>query len=199
MSRRLGTGPGGQNSPSARRVEPDPPGRPDRPGPPDPDDEIQKAKNAAFRLLSGRDYTRAEIRKKLRGRQFSGAAIEATMVTLEGLNLVDDRAFARKWVESRLKGRPMGRFRLALELKRRGIPEDLVDETLDQALAEVDPIALALPLLQGRAARYRGLERQKALARMYQFLGRRGFEAQVAREAARLAWEALGQEETDSV
>ena len=159
----------------------------------DADEEIQKAKSAAFRLLSGRAYTRAEIDKKLKGRQFSRQAITRTMATLEELGLVDDRAFARQWVQARLQGRPMGRFRMTRELKRRGVPEALVEEALDEALAEVEPIELALELLRGRAARYRGLERQKALARMYQFVGRRGFATQVAREAARLIWAELGE------
>lgn len=163
------------------------------------DEEVQKAKNAAFRLLSGRAYTRAEIDKKLRGRHFSRSAINRTMAALEGLGLVDDHAFSRQWVQARLQGRPMGRIRLARELRRRGVPEAVVEETLDEALADVEPAALALDLLRSRAARYRGLDRQRALARMFQFLGRRGFQATVAREAAEAAWAELGegQEETD--
>ena len=164
----------------------------------DTDEELEKAKNAAFRLLSGRAYTRAEVEKKLRGRRFSHRAVTETLGTLEQLGLIDDRAFARQWVESRMHGRPMGRIRLARELKQQGVPEALVEEALDESLAEVDIEAVALDLLRSRARRYQGIERQKALSRMFQFLGRRGFSAPVCREAAERAWSELCEDQEGS-
>ena len=53
--------------------------------------------------------------------------------------------------------------------------------------AGVDPEAVALDLLRSRRRRYDGVERRKALSRMYGFLGRRGLGA-VAHAAAERAW-----------
>ena len=116
------------------------------------------------------------------------------MQTLERLGLIDDRAFARRFVEERMRLRPMGRQMLARELKVRGIAEETVQQVLDEALEGVDPGGVALDLLRSRQERYRGLERQKALSRMYGFLGRRGFEARIAREAAEQIWAELEEE-----
>ena len=161
--------------------------------------EIQKARAAAYRLLAARAYTRAEIEKKLRARRFGKKTISETVLALEEMRLLDDRAFALQWVQMRLQGRPMGRIRLARELRNRGVPDELVQEALEEALAEVDPDDQALGLLRERANRYRGVDRQKALSRMFQFLGRRGFSVPVARGAAETVWAELaeGQEEAD--
>jgi SOS response regulatory protein OraA/RecX len=83
----------------------------------------------------------------------------------------------------------MGRAMLARDLKKRGIAdEDLIQEVLDEAFSGVDTEELALDLLRGRKSRYAGLERRKALSRMYGFLGRRGFSGSDTREAVERAW-----------
>lgn len=157
------------------------------------DEEVEKAKNAAFRLLSGRAYTRLEIQRKLRGRRFGNRVVDEVIGILERLALIDDVDFARRWVAERMRIRPMGRPMLAQDLKRRGVAAEVVDRVLDEALAEVDMAEVALDLLRSRQGRYRGLGRQKAISRMYAFLGRRGFDGTVAREAAECVWTALGE------
>ena len=84
---------------------------------------------------------------------------------------------------------------LSRELRKRGIGEAVAEAALDEVFAEIDPEAVVLDLLRSRRDRYRGLDRQKALSRMYGFLGRRGFEASVAREAAERAWAEFGEED----
>jgi len=152
------------------------------------DAEAEKAKQAALRLLGGRAYSRKELLDKLRGRGFKRQAVEETMATLERLGLIDEKAFARRYVEDRMRLRPMGRSLLALELKRRGIAPDLVDEILEDALEGVDLAAVALGLLNRRQARYRRVEREKAFSRMFGFLGRRGFEGGLVRDVVKQAW-----------
>ncbi|MCZ6633492.1 MAG: regulatory protein RecX [bacterium] len=158
------------------------------------DAEAEKAKQVAFRLLSGRAYTRKEILGKLQDREFSKQAMDQTVADLERLGLIDDRAFAEKFVESRLRNRPQGRFMMARDLKRRGIPAEVIDSVLEAAYAELDAAEMALKLMQSRKNRYRGLERQKALSRMFGFLGRRGFDASVTRQVIEQVWREMGED-----
>jgi len=158
------------------------------------DEAVEKAKNAAFRLLSGRAYTRVEIRRKLLGRHFGRQVVDEVIGILGRLALIDDVDFARRWVAERMRVRPMGRPMLAQDLRRRGVEAEVMDRVLDEALAEVDMAAVALNLLRSRQGRYRGLERQKAISRMYAFLGRRGFDGTVAREVAETVWAEFGEE-----
>jgi regulatory protein len=154
-------------------------------------EDVEKAKTYAYRLLNGRAYTHHEISKKLKEKRFTRPAIQETMATLKRLNLVDDEDYARRWVAERLRHRPMGRRLMEQELKQKGIIEGIVDLVLDEALAGVNFQEMALDLLRGRIERYRGLERTKALSRMYGFLGRRGFDASVCSPACEQAWQEM--------
>ncbi len=162
------------------------------------DEAVEKAKNIALRLLSGRAYTQREIQDKLFSKDCSEQAVVETLKTLDRLGLIDDRRFARQFVEERMRLKPAGRMLLLRDLKRRGVPEAIVVEVLDDMFAEADPVATATDMLVRRAHRYCGLPRDKALSRMYGFLGRRGFDASVARAAAQVVWKEIGSETTDN-
>jgi regulatory protein len=153
------------------------------------DEEVEKAKKAAFKLLGGRAYTHHQMVKKLDGRGFQRSVIDLTLKALTDLKLIDDVDFAHRFAREKMRLRPMGRAMLARDLKKRGIAdEDLIQEVLDEAFSGVDTEELALDLLRGRKSRYAGLERRKALSRMYGFLGRRGFSGSDTREAVERAW-----------
>ena len=156
---------------------------------------VEKAKAYVLRLLSRRAYTKKEICDKLAGRSYEQGAIEQTISMLERLNLIDDVLYARQFVEQRLRLRPSGRVALVRDLVHRGIPTEIIDRVLDDVLADIDMEDVALDLLMSRANRYRGLSREKALGRMYGFLGRRGFEVSVARDVAQKVWSKIENEE----
>ncbi|MDE2999159.1 MAG: regulatory protein RecX [Gemmatimonadota bacterium] len=161
--------------------------KPNSSSPPDRPNSSQRAKNAAFRLLSARAYSCAELRERLRRRGFHDPVVERTLDELARLKLVDDRDYALRFVQERMRIRPAGRGLLRLQLKKRGIDSATTEDVLDESFDGVDPEAVALDLLRSRRRRYDGVERRKALSRMYGFLGRRGFGA-VAHAAAERAW-----------
>ena len=113
--------------------------------------------------------------------------IEQTLEGLRRLRLVDDRDFALRFVQERMRLRPSGPALLRHDLMKKGIAAATADEVLDEAFANVDPEAVALELLRSRRRQYDGVDRRKALSRMYGFLGRRGF-GDVAQAAAQRAW-----------
>lgn len=161
--------------------------KPNSRSPSDRPNTAERAKNAAFRLLSARAYSCAEVRERLRRRGFQEPVVEQTLDELRRLKLVDDRDYALRFVEERMRIRPAGRALLRHDLKKRGIDSATAEEALDEVFAGVDPEVVALDLLRSRRRRYLGVARRKALSRMYGFLGRRGFGA-VAHAAAERAW-----------
>ena len=156
--------------------------------------DVDKAKDVALRLLGRRSYTRREIVRKLRGRQFRKQAIEDALQRLEQVGLVDDRTFSRSWVQERMRLRPMGRPRLFRELTRRGVEQEIVGQVLDEMMADVDPGEIAFDLLKSRRRRYEGLDRMQALSRMYGFLVRRGFDGSISRGASEQMWTEISDE-----
>ena len=147
----------------------------------------ERAKNAAFRLLSARAYSCAQVRERLRRRGFRESVVEQTLDELRRLKLVDDRDYALRFVQERMRIRPAGRALLFHDLKKRGIDVATAEDVLDEVFTGVDPEVVALDLLRSRRRQYDGVDRRRALSRMYGFLGRRGFGA-VAQVAAERAW-----------
>ena len=98
----------------------------------------ERAFQAALRLLGARDYTTAKMREKLAARGLDGADVEAAVVRLESEGWLSDRRFAERFAETAVNG---GRFfgpRLRLEMRRRGVPAELIDEVLVRLRQEHD-------------------------------------------------------------
>jgi regulatory protein len=102
------------------------------------------------------------------------------------VGLVDDRMFARMWVESRQRGRGLSRRALRSELHRKGIPDLLIDEALDLVDPD-DELATAREVAARKARSVVGLPRATQMRRLSAALARKGYgpglSAQVVREA----------------
>ncbi|MBT4496742.1 MAG: regulatory protein RecX [Gemmatimonadetes bacterium] len=159
--------------------------------------DLQKARDAAFNYLSVRSRSIREMRDKLRDKEFGDELIDQVVADLERLHLLDDRAFARGWIESRMRNRPSGTFRLARELHQKGIDKEIVDELLEEFGDELDSAETAAGLLRRQGWRYTGLEEMKAKRRMLGFLARRGYDADTARKAIETVWEELQQNDVE--
>jgi len=160
-------------------------------------EQLQKAKDAAYNYLSYRARSVKEVRDKLVQKEFAEEIIEQVVDDLQRQKLLNDREFARRFVEARL-GRANGSRKLAQELRRKGIETEIIDEVLGEFAATLDSEERAIGLLGKQAWRYRGLERDKAKRRMLGFLARRGYDAQMARSAVDKVWQEL-QELEDEV
>ena len=160
-------------------------------------EQLQKAKDAAYNYLSYRARSVKEVRDKLAQKEFAEEIIEQVVDDLQRQKLLNDREFARRFVEARLS-RANGSRKLAQELRRKGIETEIIDEVLGEFAATLDSEERAMGLLGKQAWRYRGLERDKAKRRMLGFLARRGYDAQMARSAVDKVWQEL-QELEDEV
>ncbi len=97
-------------------------------------DNLQKAKDYVFNLLSYRDRTKDEIRHKLRKKGYNEELIEKVIAVLTNLDYLDDKEFARKWVKERIKNKPRGRYMLRYELKKKGIDEKIIKGVLNKLI-----------------------------------------------------------------
>lgn len=145
--------------------------------------EEKRAKDYAFRLLSLRARSCAEIRDRLKGRGYDTRVAEEVIADLQRVGLLNDGEFAREWVRDRLHNRPKGKWVLQQELQRKGIAPELIEQVIEKAFREVDEVELATELLRQRIERYRSLDRIKARRRMTDFLARRGFSWEVIKAA----------------
>ena len=138
-----------------------------------------RARNSAMRLLARREHSRAELRGKLVGRGFENDLVEELLQGLEDLDLLSDERFAMSLIASRAET-GYGPNRIGLELRNRGVSEELAREAL--AKAEVD----WEERVTGQVARKFGSDPAQTFpewARRARYLERRGF----GQDAIRLA------------
>jgi len=146
------------------------------------DRQSNACRETALSLLDRRPHGHDELRRKLAQREFSPADIEAVLTDLTRLGLLDDLAYAKACCAERSQGtRALGRTRLGLELRRRGLAAGVVEEALDAVAGEADgeeefARALDVGRRKWRSIRPR-TELRQAQARLYRFLQSRGFAA----------------------
>lgn len=146
------------------------------------DDQVERSYSAALNFLSFRPRSRGEIEEYFRKRKTDPIVVEAVVQRLERLGLLDDREFARFWVENRQTFRPRGTRALRSEMLQKGIEREVVDE----ALATIgDEAAVAYEAGMKKMRSYAGLEEREFFRKMVGFLQRRGFPYETSAEAAR--------------
>jgi regulatory protein len=135
-----------------------------------------KAVQVALRLLEARPRSIAEIRDRLRRKEFGDDAIEAAIERLSALDMLNDATFARFWVENRQACRPRGASVLRDELRRKGINRDVVETILSDEELTGDEAGRALTLARAALRKYAGApNRMTFQRRMGGYLQRRGF------------------------
>jgi len=135
-------------------------------------DDVNRAQERALSLLEVRPRSRHELEQRLRRAGYEPAAVAEALDRLERVDLVDDGAFARFWVDQRLTFRPRSRRALQFELRRQGV----AGPALDEALAEVDDAAAAADLARRHLERMTGREDQHDMReKLYRLLRSRGF------------------------
>jgi len=161
------------------------------------DDIKWRVHQAALHLLSYRPRAEQELRLRLRSKDFPHAIVEWCLRLLDEQGLIDDHAFASAFVRSRIRLKPRGRFRLAQELRQKGISAEVAGEAIDQAFGDVETseqdLAYAAArgwldrqgstLVESLASTDRSSERERSRRRLHAFLSRRGFGVDVVRDA----------------
>ena len=157
------------------------------------ENELQKAKDAAYHYLSFRARSVKEVSDKLAEKNYSEEIVAQVVADLKRQRFLDDYQFARRFVEVRL-ARANGSRKLAQDLRRKGVRSEIIDEVLEEFAGEIDSNERAAELLSKQAWRYRDLERDKAKRRMLGFLARRGYDADTASKAVDQVWQELADE-----
>ncbi len=139
----------------------------------------------ALGLLAVRQRSRRELERRLVQAGFERDEVDAEMARLESVGLLDDEAFARAVVESRMGSRGESRRAVAVKLSQAGVDREVASAALDEAPEEEQ--ARADRLAETRAGRVAGLDPATGFARVSGFLMRRGYPPGVARLAARRA------------
>jgi len=138
----------------------------------------------SLHYLQYRARSRKQLCDYLARKGFGEEAIEAAADKLEGYHFLDDADYAARYIRDKKSGKPMGRRRMAQELKGKGISEEIA-QTVLEAYPEEEEQEQAFRLGKTCAQRYRDLPAEEFRVKVGRTLQRRGFDWDTVRHVLR--------------
>lgn len=137
---------------------------------------FRAAKSTAVRYLSLKLRPEIEIRAKLENEGYDTEIADRVIEELKALGYINNRLYIQKYVFDRSKLKPKSKKMLKLELKSRGLPEEEIDEVLDEW--KVDEAVVAEGLVKKKFGKY-DLKDEKIIKKVYSFLLHRGYSYEI--------------------
>jgi len=151
-------------------------------------DRFHRCLGAAFRYLGYRPRSESEVKERLQRRGFDDDCIEAVIARLKEQGLVDDLAFAQFWKDNRESFSPRSERLTKLELRRKGVVSDIIDQVVDS----IDDGDSAHRAALGKARHLSVADYQSFRRRLGEYLKRRGFNYEVINHTVERVWQELG-------
>lgn len=126
-----------------------------------------------------------EMREYLQRRAENEDHVRAVLDKLKDRHYLDDARYARDYARVHAQQRRQGRFRIARELRARGVPDRHVDAALEALFTETDERTLVRLRLERRLRQIKGPLDEKKRASLYRSLLRAGFSSDVIRAELR--------------
>lgn len=149
------------------------------------------ARAVALRLLSRGPRSRAQLGEAMAAKDVPDDVAATVLDRFTEVGLIDDGEYARMLVRARHEDRGLARRALVVELRRKGIDDDVAAEALGAIDPELEK-STARELARRRLASSRGLAREVRLRRVVAMLGRKGYAPGLA---VQIVCELLAQEE----
>ncbi len=146
--------------------------------------EIYKIKQSSFVYLSGRNHSKYELKLKLLKKSYNKHLINFVLSDLQRLNYLDDREFAKQYINAKLKKKKGIRL-IKLELSKKGVRREIIEEVSAKFLDD--------PRMK-EAAKFLSEKKLKVLQRkdqtnlqikqkLFSFLSNKGFTTEIVKEA----------------
>ena len=148
---------------------------------------LARCLNTAYRFLSYRPRSEAEMKERLHRRGFEDSQIEIVINKLKEQNLLDDTAFAQFWKENREMFRPRSQRLTRLELKKKGVADEIINEVTDES----NDMDSAYHAALSKAQRLPKQDYEVFRRRLGDYLKRRGFGYTVINQTVKRIWQEL--------
>jgi regulatory protein len=135
----------------------------------------------AVRALMRRAHSVHEMKKKLERRSDNKLLVQLVMARLKENGMIDDARYAKQFARQRTESRKQGKFRIARDLRGRGIPDRHIEAALEETAKATDEGAMVRQRIERKLRSFRGEIDEKKMASIYGSLLRAGFSADVVR------------------
>ncbi len=159
--------------------------------------------DVAVRALMRRAHSIHEMKQKLARRSDNKLLVQVVMARLKENGMIDDAKYAKQFARQRTQTRKQGKFRVARDLRARGIPDRHISSALEEVAQTSDEAAMVRQRIERKLRSYRRPDTSKKIddkkmASIYGSLLRAGFSADIVRRELRsLAKEDVPEAESD--
>ncbi|HET8924990.1 MAG TPA: regulatory protein RecX [Candidatus Acidoferrum sp.] len=137
--------------------------------------------DVAVRALMRRAHSVHEMKQKLERRSDNKLLVQVVMARLKENGMIDDARYAKQFARQRTESRKQGKYRVARDLRARGIPDRHISSALEEVAQTSDEAAMVRQRIERKLRSFRGEIDDKKLASLYRSLLRSGFSADVIR------------------
>lgn len=141
-----------------------------------------QAQDTALHYLGYKMRTERELRRKLEEKEFAPDVIERVMEFLKRYGYCNDQQYAESYVKERLRLQPRSAYLLKMELKQKGISDEIAQAVL--SASEMDEVADAAQWIWKKTKGNLEID-EKQKKKLYGFLQRKGYHWDVIEEAFR--------------
>jgi len=140
----------------------------------------------AVRALVRRAHSVHEMKQKLGRSSDNKLLVQLVLARLKEDGLIDDARYAKQFARQRTENRKQGKYRVARDLRARGIPDRHIESALVEAAQNTDEAAVVRQRIERKLRSYRGPDTrkkidEKKMASLYGSLLRAGFSTDVVR------------------
>lgn len=138
--------------------------------------------DAALRILMRRAHSISEMKKALGRRCEDEKLVKTVVERLKRENLLDDARYAKQFTRLRTESRKQGQFRIARDLRARGIPDRHIEAAAKEMAGSTDVAGVIRQRIERKLRLFRGEIDDKKMASLYRSLIGAGFPADLIRK-----------------
>jgi len=163
-------------------------------------DTEQDLYDYALRILMRRAHSVHEMKTKLIRRADSELLAQVVLARLKESGQLDDSRYAKQFTRTRAEVRKQGKFRIARDLRARGVPDRHIYDALTESAESNDEAAAVRQRIERKLRSTRGEISDKKFASIYRSLLAAGFPSDlIRRELKSLTRESLPEPEPDDL
>ncbi len=142
---------------------------------------VEEAKSKLEHYCSYQERCHKEVNDKLRTMKMIPEAIDLIIVHLMDQNFLNEERFAKAFVRGKFRIKKWGKYRITLELKRKGITKNLITSALKE-ISDADYLQTFHALAEKKAATITESHPQKRKKKLADYLLYRGWESHLVYE-----------------
>lgn len=143
-------------------------------------DEFGYGKKTAYSFLAYKPRSKKDLVKKLKQKKLSDKIIEDIIELLEKQKYLDDKIYAKNYLEDKLNSKPIGKRLAKLKLFEKGIDKELIETTINENYSEDKEFELAQKLMKKYEKKIKFKDKADKKNKCYRYLISKGFDYETA-------------------